>query len=417
MIQRLKTKILADSKRVILQHFQMSEERTKLMLTRINKYSERECEDILNRYLTMFNGRHKNIEQILIRNYSKVSEYIENESNLSHIRKLLIGGYFSCEYSIEGAALFNPSIILHPDQTNLQPDQIRFILSLRATGEGHISSIEFREGIINSNDEIEITNISPYSTLPEYTADNKGQNEEYQCEFNEMSSLSERVIFPFLSLEQKGIEDARFVKFEDNGETKYFGTYTAYDGHNICIRMMESRDFKYFKSHPLKGDGVRDKGMALFPRKINGKYFMIGRQDGFNLYLSESNNLYNWDNYTLLSSPGSTWDLVQIGNCGSPIETDEGWLVITHAVGSFRRYTISAILLDLEDPSIVIGKLNKPLIEPDEEEREGYVPNVVYSCGSIAHGQNLIIPYAMSDVACGFAKVELKKLLNEIKAK
>lgn len=415
MIERIVNKIYGDKERVILQPLSVNEKRTQNIISNIMSFEENRCEELLNKNILLFGHRHNNYKEKLINNYERVSKKINLSNNLTETRKLLIGSYFSKEYSIETAALFNPSMVLHPNQKDLNENEMRFILSLRATGEGHISSIVFREGILNTSGEIKLYELSNKSDLPKYINDPNGKEENYKCEFEEDSFLEERVLFPYSSQESNGMEDVRFVRFEDSDIVKYYGTYTAYNGRTFKTNLIETEDFIKYSVSSLNGKAVVDKGMALFPQKINDKYYMIGRQDGSSLYLMSSDDIYNWEDYELLKSPSRSWDLVQLGNCGSPIKTDDGWLVITHAVGSLRRYVISAILLDLEDPKKIIGELSEPLIEPNQEEREGYVPNVVYSCGSLLFRETLIIPYAMSDSASGFVKININDLLDKLK--
>ena len=433
-VERLNTIFKADPTKVILQFFKMNERRSKNIVNKILALDENIIKENLDSIYKEFSSRHKNFDESIIDNYERVETYINNPADLSKERKLLIGTYFSKEYSIESAALFNPSIVPHPDQNDVPSGQLKFIMSLRATGEGHISSIKFREGIISNEGEIEIINDSSFSVLPKkikyaeedilnkklQLTNGTGPDKEdilssnHKSRFDDFSLISERVLFPNSPSESMGLEDARFVKFFENGESKYYGTYTAYNGKTFRTQIIETDDFKNFETGTLHGAMVQDKGMALFPRKINGKYFITSRQDGENLFLMQSDNLYYWNESELLLEPDKTWGFVQLGNCGSPIETEKGWLLITHAVGPFRKYVISAILLDLDDPSKIIGSLNEPLIEPNEVEREGYVPNVVYSCGSLIHNKKLIIPYAMSDSSCGFAKVNVDELLNKL---
>ena len=433
-VERLNTIFKADPTKVILQFFKMNERRSKNIVNKILALDENIIKENLDSIYKEFSSRHKNFDESIIDNYERVETYINNPADLSKERKLLIGTYFSKEYSIESAALFNPSIVPHPDQNDVPSGQLKFIMSLRATGEGHISSIKFREGIISNEGEIEIINDSSFSVLPKkikyaeedilnkklQLTNGTGPDKEdilssnHKSRFDDFSLISERVLFPNSPSESMGLEDARFVKFFENGESKYYGTYTAYNGKTFRTQIIETDDFKNFETGTLHGAMVQDKGMALFPRKINGKYFITSRQDGENLFLMQSDNLYYWNESELLLEPDKTWGFVQLGNCGSPIETEKGWLLITHAVGPFRKYVISAILLDLDDPSKIIGSLNEPLIEPNEVEREGYVPNVVYSCGSLIYNKKLIIPYAMSDSSCGFAKVNVDELLNKL---
>jgi len=415
MIERLPQKLIANPKKVILQFLNLGEKRTKILLDKLLSIKEEKCTELLQDILKKYEHRHRNyIEEILF-NYNRVEEFIDGESKISKDRRTLIGAYFSKEYSIEAAALFNPSIVPHPDQNNLSNNQLRFLLSLRATGEGHISSIEFREGIIDKDCNVELFEASEYSTAASYSTTNSLNDGAYNCSFNKNSQLSERVIYPYSDFESMGMEDVRFVKLNYESDYKYYGTYTAYNGKSFRTQLIETKDFKDFSIRPLLGEAIKDKGMALFPRMIDNEYYMLGRQDRVNIHLMKSKTIYQWDSSEIIKSPNTDWDFIQLGNCGSPIETAEGWLVITHAVGPMRRYVIGALLLDLNDPYKIVGELEFPLIEPLENEREGYVPNVVYSCGSLAHNNKLVIPYAMSDAECGFARVDLESLLTKIK--
>ena len=317
------------------------------------------------------------------------------------------------EYSVESAALFNPSLVWHPDQNNLPEGARRFIMSLRATGEGHISSIVFRSGYIDKNLQIQID--SPCRFVSRPVSLTFADESKYEIKFAKDSELAERIIFPASPAEQNGIEDARFVCFtNENGSTKYYATYTAYDGRSISPRLIETSDFCKFTVRRFAGKEVQNKGMALFPRMINGQYVMLSRQDNENNYIMLSNDLCNWDSKQLLQRPEYPWEFIQLGNCGSPIETDAGWLVITHGVGAMRKYSIGALLLDKDNPAKVIGTLKEPLISPNDKEREGYVPNVVYSCGGIVYNNHLILPYAKSDYASTLGLVNMDNLLNEL---
>lgn len=424
----------ADPKKVVIQFLHMKNQRTISLLKRLLPLGNEEVDSKFSEILTEFSSRHKYFERDIYKNFDKIKRFIPETGSLTERKKLLIGAYFSKEYSIESAALFNPSIIPHPDQNGTENGELKFIMSLRATGEGHISSIEFREGFITRNGDVRLSPDTRHKVLPEVDKDlykgikkkkiknisfiqsklNIPANSDYRCRFDEQSSINERILFPVSKSERMGMEDARFVRFVDESGVKYYATYTAYDGRKFRSQILETTDFQTFDVGRLHGKMIKDKGKAIFPKKINGKYFITSRQDGENLYMMESDNLYNWNKAEKILSPSEWWDFVQLGNCGSPIETEKGWLLITHAVGPFRKYVMSAILLDLDNPYKVIGKLNEPLIEPIEDEREGYVPNVVYSCGSLVHNGNLIIPYAMSDSACGFAKIELNQLLQKL---
>ncbi len=471
-----------DHKRVLLRSFEPSGEKQRTnIIARIMDLSE---EEVVNEYEIVqreFGERHRNITKLFFKRFQQISKYLDNESRLSEVRQLLLGASFSMEYSVEAAALFNPSIVWHPDQSNLPHGSKRFIISLRATGEGHISSIAFRAGLLDAESNIRTEEPSNYVTSPEPAvnyqydkflfqkkiseagfggsladhilselrstfylyeieqildntlkrspySDKKyklAANEiisltrsEYEFYYNSDIPLSERIIFPGIPDESNGIEDARFVEFRSElGEKLYYATYTAYNGFRIQSRLLETKDFLNFKMNKLFGSEVKNKGMALFPRKINGKYAMLSRQDGENNFIMFSDDLYFWNEKMILSKPAFSWETVQSGNCGSPIETDQGWLVLTHGVGPVRKYCIGAMLLDLEDPAKVIGRLSEPILSADENEREGYVPNVVYSCGSIIHNDKLIIPYAISDYGSTFAKVNLNDLLNKLKSR
>lgn len=473
-VKRKKIKILRDSSRVITRHHIPDLNRIPKIIDRVLNLTENQAEELMGKITSEFSGRHKNIRQVLERNFKAVIEYIPKDEQISETKKSLIGAYFTKEYAIESAALFNPSIVPDPDQTNAPEDGIRFIMSLRATGEGHISSIVFRSGFIDRNNSITIDPVSEFVETPDIRFDPvynrhllqlklnemnlsnettkyvleqlpdeftynelktkivrflldpditvSGEaieimrwlaNSNYEIEFHTDHVLSERVIFPVSENETSGIEDARFVQFfDDNGDITYYATYTAYNGINILPQLIETRDFITFNILTLNGRAVQNKGMALFPRKINGLYVMLSRQDGENNHIMYSDNIHFWQESRIIQEPGYPWEFIQIGNCGSPLEISEGWLVLTHGVGPMRQYCIGAMLLDHENPSKVIGRLKEPLLAPNEEEREGYVPNVVYSCGSLIHNDELIIPYAMSDITSGIASVSISELVK-----
>ena len=420
-IKKTGIKLFPNPKRVLLLPFNLwSEQRINKTLNRVLSLTEEMTAILLKDIIIEFGHRHQEFENRLLGNYSLVEKYVGND--ISRQKKLLIGAYFSKEYSIDSAALFNPSIVPHPDQSGLMGGELRFILSLRAVSEGHISSVEFLTGIITESLEIKFDEIPRYAVppskrdtrplLPHKVSDDIIDS-NYDIEFSGREKLSERVIFPFSKTESNGIEDVRLVKFmNDDSKYIYYGTFTAYDGYRILSELLETIDFKKFKIRTLTGNGAKDKGMALFPEKIDGKYWMISRQDGENIFIMNSGNLYEWNNPVILREPEYSWEFVQLGNCGSPVKTPEGWLVLTHSVGAMRTYVISALLLDLKNPYKIIGHLKEPLLVPDEEERDGYVPNVVYTCGSMLFNKNLIIPYAMSDSASCFAHIPLNDLLN-----
>ena len=425
-----------------------------------------------------FKSRHFLLQEQLIQRFKLVRSSLFTDEHVNKNRKTLFGAYFSQEYAVEGAALFNPSIVWHPDQQGLPEGARRFVLSLRATGEGHISSIEFRVGVIDRECHLTIEEPTPYISSPERTAFPRFDRVLFEKKLHEMghwddltesilaalepqftieqlktacalferqplyrklaagpslksimnlaranyevffapsSALSERILFPTSPTEINGMEDARFVRFEDEGgKSVYYATYTAYDGKVAMPQILQTEDFLHFEMNTLNGPEIHNKGMALFPRKIHGQYAMLSRQDNENLYLMFSDHLHFWYTKEILLKPSFPWEYFQLGNCGSPLETKDGWLVLTHGVGAMRQYAIGAILLDLDDPRKVIGRLREPLIAATEEEREGYVPNVVYSCGSQIHDGTLIVPYATSDTAVSFARISVDEILSQM---
>ncbi|MDD3012426.1 MAG: glycoside hydrolase family 130 protein [Candidatus Gastranaerophilales bacterium] len=473
-VKRIKKKFQPDYSRVIIKpHVPKGKDRIEKIIMRVLSLPEENVKQILDSVITSFSDRHKNIWDAFDKNYNEIKKYIPQNAQISNNRRALLGAYFSSEYSIQAAAFFNPSIIAHPDQSDLPKGSLRFILSFRSVGEGHISSIEFRSGIVDENCKFTFDKVSRYAeraniaSNPVYdkntfflklaemqkpekiisqqvsdllseefllsdlvaalhiviNSEHKdiGENmiwlakSNYELQFKLDQELSEKIIFPASQNDSNGIEDARFVRFiDDEGIVTYYATYTAYNGRRILPQILETKDFLTFKMSTLNGKFSKNKGMALFPRKINGKYMMISRVDGENLYLMSSENIHFWQNAKLLKEPENAWEFVQIGNCGSPIETDQGWILLTHGVGPMREYCIGIILLDLENPNKIIGSMVKPLIIPTQDEREGYVPNVVYSCGSIIHNDDLIIPYAMSDTCSGIATISVSELFNNI---
>lgn len=323
----------------------------------------------------------------------------------------LIGAYFTHEYSVQAAALFNPSIVPHPDQSGLLPGELRFVMSLRATGEGHISSIAFRTGIVDAGGHVRLLPADARLLAGKKAATAAEEAAAYDVAFPPALDLSSRILFPQSPAECNGMEDLRLLRFEDQGTATYLGTYTAYDGRSIRPQLLETDDFVHFRIRPLRGLAASDKGMALFPEKIGQRYAMIGRQGGRSLSVMYADTLYEWNSYQTLQQPQRDWELLQMGNCGSPVKTPAGWLLLTHAVGPMRRYVLAATLLDLDDPQRVIASTQLPLLAPNDEEREGYVPNVLYSCGMLLHSEKLLIPYAMSDSSISFASATLSELL------
>jgi predicted GH43/DUF377 family glycosyl hydrolase len=425
-----------------------------------------------------FAGRHRNFRSVLERNFERIAKHVPADTTLTNDQTLLLGAYFTQEYSVEAAAFFNPSVVPDPNQKGLKKGSQRFIMSFRATGEGHVSSIEFRSGHIDEHNDIYFDAVSRYVATPEIHPDpvysrlhferklaDLGANEKitrkllrglkqkftmddlekriskiratkhrlldkqhvidsalwlarsnYEVIFRPEEPISERVLFPVTENESSGIEDARFVPFvDDDGKVTYYATYTAYNGSDILPQILETTDFLTFRFHTLSGSGVHNKGMALFPRKIDGQYVMLSRQDGVNNYIMFSKNVRDWNEAQLLQEPEHPFEFVQVGNCGSPVETPDGWLALFHGVGPMRRYSIWAELLDLEDPSKVIGRLHEAILTPDESERDGYVPNVVYSCGCMIHGDMLIIPYGIADQRCRVATASVQELLTRFK--
>jgi predicted GH43/DUF377 family glycosyl hydrolase len=365
--------------------------------------------------LENFQGRHRNLLSKFEMRALGMEDALADHAAFTKNQQQLIGAYFLHEYSFEAAALFNPSVVAHPDQSTALPGELRIVLSLRAVGEGHISSLTFRSGTISSNGEVRLDPTARLASLPTIaTRKATAAGDEVEIFFSPDEDISERVIFPITMSQSHGIEDARFLHFDDGNNGKYLATYTAYTGTSIRSELIETNDFVNFRLTPLTGNATQNKGMALFPRKINGRYAMIGRQDNENLYLIESDDLYTWNGGVAILKPELPWEYVQIGNCGAPIELDEGWLLFTHGVGPVRRYSIGAVLLDKADPSKVIARMDEPLVRPEPTYREGYVPNVVYTCGAIKHNALIVLPYAISDTYCNFATIDVGGLLQSM---
>jgi predicted GH43/DUF377 family glycosyl hydrolase len=363
--------------------------------------------------LENFQGRHRNLLQTFESRADEMEEALAAHGTFSKIQRQLIGAYFLNEYSFEASALFNPSIVPHPDQSNAPKGGLRFILSLRAVGEGHVSSLTFRAGTIAADGSLSVDPTARLASSPQIRFRGGGPGgDDVEVIFKSDEDISERVIFPVTESQSNGIEDARFVHFNDGARKAYYATFTAYTGRAIRSELIETSDFVSFRMSPLKGSAARNKGMALFPRKIGGKYAMIARQDNENLYLIYSDDLYTWDGGQAILKPEFPWEFVQIGNCGSPIELDEGWLLLTHGVGPVRKYSIGAALLDKSDPSKVLARSHEPLLRPEPTEREGYVPNVVYTCGAMRHNDQIILPYAVSDTFSNFATIKISTLMQ-----
>jgi predicted GH43/DUF377 family glycosyl hydrolase len=476
-LKRTNTILKPDQSRVLLRPFSPGDpERVAKVISEIMAIPEERVGPLLEEVCTEFSLRHEKIRNRFLERFEQVRDMVATDQELSEQRRLLIGSYFLAEYSLESAALFNPSIVPHPNQSDLPSGALRFILSLRATGEGHLSSITFRTGVIYSDHRIAVDTPAGFLIEPSQipnplyekglfgrklselgltseftdrvlnklgesfaleelraslkdeqlrTPDGMSQEDQtaaqgilmlarsnYEVQFQPEQEISERIIFPATPSQRNGIEDARFVYFQnDDGTHIYYATFTAFDGNIIVPELLETFDFLLFRFRTLNGSAAENKGMAIFPRKIGDSYAMLSRQDNENIYLMYSDNIHFWNERKLLLKPVFPWELVQIGNCGSPIETDAGWLVLSHGVGPLRKYCIGAFLLDRDDPSKVIGRLREPLLKPNENEREGYVPNVVYTCGALLHNGELIIPYGLADHATGFATVPLAEVL------
>jgi predicted GH43/DUF377 family glycosyl hydrolase len=363
--------------------------------------------------LENFDGRHRNLLETFEARADVMEQALAAHGTFSNVQRQLIGAYFLNEYSFEASALFNPSIVPHPDQSDAPKGGLRFVLSLRAVGEGHVSSLTFRAGTIAADGSLSVDPTARLASSPRVSRRIPGPDGDHiELTFNPEEELSERVIFPVTDSQSNGIEDARFVDFSNGGRKLYYATYTAYSGRAIRSELIETADFLSFRMSPLKGAASQNKGMALFPRKIEGKYAMIARQDNENLYLIYSDDLHTWEGGQAILKPEFPWEFVQIGNCGSPIELDEGWLLLTHGVGPVRKYSIGAALLDKNDPSMVLARSREPLLRPRPSEREGYVPNVVYTCGAMRHNDQIILPYAVSDTFANFATIKISTLLN-----
>ena len=471
MVTRTDIEIKSDPQRVLPLFLDLGEKgRITDLINRIEQLDERIVSKTLKDVFHDFEDRHFDFREIVTKHYQHVAESVTLAKKLSENRRLLLGTYFTKEYSIESAALFNPSIVIHPQQ-NKSHNHLKFIMSLRATGEGHISSIVFRTGHILSHGKIEMDapeskliaakrdrqfhfskaflmdrakhypeiNQEIFKYLPEEMSESEWpsihrylQNKKmiqlqgtayairqifdsnYRVYFDKDTPMNSRVIFPSAEAESMGMEDVRFVKMEDKNGGHYMGTYTAYNGREIKVQMIKTDDFNTFEIRSLYGDAAQDKGMALFPEKINGQFAMISRQGGNSISIMYSDDLCFWHDYKIIQKPKREWEMTQLGNSGSPIKTPFGWLLLTHAVGPLRKYVLSATLLDLHNPEKVIATLDEPLLSPDSKEREGYVPNVVYTCGLIQHGENLFIPYAMSDSATSFATIKLQELIDKL---
>jgi predicted GH43/DUF377 family glycosyl hydrolase len=480
LVTRSPQRLVADPSRVITrlfvpgqEGFEHQESRAGAVLARILALDEGQVRMSLDDMVIRFNGRHRDLADTFRRHARELADRLDPGRELSEVRTLLLGAAFTSEYAIEGAALCNPSIVAHPDQAGTVAGSLRFAMSVRGIGEGHLSSIGFRTGVIDAAGGSTIDDPAPFATVgaaepalldaavfrseltrldeagevADYVLDRlgptftqaalgkqlaqlqthlrtRGHAEEtissfrsiaersYAVEFSDRTTLSERVLWPSMGAELGGMEDARFVRFiDDDGSITCYATYTAYSGSNISQQLLETRDFQCFTSTPIAGRAAANKGLALFPRRIRGRFAAMSRSDRESNTVAYSDDLSVWTGSLACQVPTRAWEVLQLGNCGSPIETDAGWLVLTHGVGPMRTYSIGAILLDLDDPTRIIGQLPEPLLSPATDEQDGYVPNVVYSCGALVHADTLVLPYGISDGAIGIATVPLPELL------
>ncbi len=448
------------------------------MLRRVLALTDDDVQRSYDDVVARFGGRHHGLTDTFLRHADELSERLDPERKLSLTRRLLLGATFTSEYAVEGAALCNPSMVLHPDQSGVRAGSIRFVMSVRGIGEGHSSSIGFRTGTISSSGEVDLDPNPTFATKgrrngaifeaevfeaelrrlhgsgddgdyvlahlrPRFTeAEMEGRltilgdhaatrrqakktiglmrriaERSYSVCFEDSTPLSERVLMPAMSAESRGMEDARFVRFiEDDGSVIFYASYTAYNGTDIAQQLLETSDFVHFTSSPMVGAAATNKGLALFPRRIGGRFAALSRSDRESNTIAYSENPRRWEAGLACQTPTTPWEVVQLGNCGSPIETDAGWLVLTHGVGPMRTYNVGAILLDLEDPTRILGRLPEPLLSPAHDEQDGYVPNVVYSCGVLLHAGTLVIPYGIGDSSIGVATVPLDELLASLES-
>jgi predicted GH43/DUF377 family glycosyl hydrolase len=473
-VTRLPLRLTADPRRVIARSFiPGGVSRIRAVIDRVRELPDADVSSMVTALVADYRQRHKDVRGIFRQSYATAIALLGESREANEDRRLLLGAYFTSEYSLEAVALFNPSMVMHPDQNGVPRGSLRFVMSLRACGEGHVSSIEFRTGMVDiahrvtidpptrfavtarpeddalydkesyvpklremkahtplaepilaildtrftiSDLKYAIDRCRPQTGLTQYNELTDSMlwlaHSNYELDFSPDAALSERVIFPVSESESRGIEDARFVRFtHPDGRATYYATYTAYNGLRVLPQLIETSDFRHFKVNTLNGTCVQNKGMALFPRRVGDKFLMAARLDGENICLLASDNIHFWNESKLIYGPKYPWEFIQVGNCGSPIETESGWLLLTHGVGPMRQYWMGALLLDLEDPSRVIGSLSEPLLVPNADERDGYVPNVVYSCGALLHGDRLIVPYAVSDSQTSIATVSLPELL------
>ena len=422
-LRLLDTRLHADPSRVVLRPFHLgwqarnaTDGRAQKLVEDVAALSEYRAQLEYTRVLRDFAERHWQTEEMFEERFAEVEKNLGlGRANYSGVKRRLIGAYFCHEYTYAAAALMNPSIVPHPDQSGMRGGSRRFVMSLRAVGEGHISSIVFREGIANPDGTFDLWPQAGFATSVELDDESLTDcDSAVTVHRHKDSTLGNTVIFPITEQQANGLEDLRLVRFDHGGwDYEWIGTYTAYSGSSIRSELLRTRDFASFDLEPIEGRAGRNKGMALFPEKIGGKYAMVGRQDGKNLYLLTSDRLDCWDDDgVLLMEPEYPWEFIQIGNCGSPIRTEAGWLMFTHGVGAMRKYSLGCALLDLDDPTKIIGRVREPVLTAVDADRSGYVPNVVYTCGALKVGERLFVPYGISDSAVGFATVEINALLD-----
>jgi predicted GH43/DUF377 family glycosyl hydrolase len=481
LARRSPIRIAADTSRVVTrlfvpghEGFDQQESRSSTVLQRVLALSDDEVKRSYEDVVARFGGRHQGLTETFLRHADELSDRLDPERKLTRTRRLLLGATFTSEYAVEGAALCNPSMVMHPDQTGVSRGGLRFVMSVRAIGEGHSSSIGFRTGTITAAGDIDLDPAPAFATkgrrdeamfeaevfktelrrlrgggddaeyvlshlgprfseaemevrlklLEDHVATRKQAKRivglmrriaerTYSIRFEDGTPVGERVLMPEMSAESNGMEDARFVRFVgDDGTVTYYASYTAYNGTDIGQQLLETKDFAHFTSSPMVGAAAANKGLALFPRRIEGRFAALSRSDRESNTVTYTETPRRWEKGLACQEPMTSWEVVQLGNCGSPIETDDGWLVLTHGVGAMRTYCIGAILLDLEDPTRIIGRLREPLLSPTHDEQDGYVPNVVYSCGALLHAGTLVVPYGIADSAIGVATVRLDELLG-----
>jgi len=414
-------RLKADPSRVVVRPFHLAWQgskadpgRARRLVDQVLTLSDQEIGRQLHHVMQNFEQRHWQTRKIFLHRFREISRLLDLKlAGIGEKRQQLIGAYFCQEYSYAAAALMNPSVVPHPDQSGLDQHTTRFLMSVRAVGEGHISSIAFREGLVSDRGGLELAPEPPFAVAADAPdLDTLCSDCAVTIYRSEDATLSGTVIFPVTSAQSNGLEDLRLTYFtHDDGSVEYFGTYTAFSGKEIRSELLRTRDFRSAELIPMTGDATRNKGLALFPEKIGGRYMMIGRQDGQNMFLLDSDDVTHWHGGTLLLGPKYAWEFIQMGNCGAPILIDEGWLVLTHGVGAMRQYALGAVLLDRDDPSKILGRTRYPILQAENDDRNGYVPNVVYTCGGMRVGDQLFMPYGISDSSIGFAFLPLKELV------